>query len=786
MLDSVSLTGILLRKHLKPVLFRNTATLVNLLFFIVSLLLLAFKEARDALFLITVVVLNIVIGAIQELRAKIALEKLQILSAPRVTRINADGVETVIALDEIRLNDNLKLQLGDQVPADGKLSTCRGLEINDALITGESDNRSKMVDDQILAGSIVTAGSGTLRVSAIPRESHVARMTEKIKKYSLNLSPIQKTLNLFIKGMTYVLLVVVVYVLVKGIAVHELFASIVKDIAALTGTLVPQGLVLATTIFFAYGALRMFKNQVLLQEINATEKLGRIKNLCVDKTGTLTENSPLLEDVILYGQTQKTFVAALMNGYVAATEDNSETIKAVVKELPSEEACIVQDGVPFSSQRKYGAAALQIQKENVCVAVGAPDILLPHVALAEGKLWLQGVIDKYAKDAKRLVCILRSGEPIRPPSLLGGAAKTTLSPLAMFVLSNRLRPGTREIINFFQKRHVHIRVISGDNPQTVQAIAREAGIKNVDLVITGPEIDGWDEEAFGERVPAYHVFARITPEQKERIVSLLKRNGFTAMIGDGANDALALKKADLGIAMFNGASATRQIAQIVLMNNSFAALPVGVTMAETIITNIELVAGIFFNKVAVGLLLFVGLAFLGFTYPISPRNITIINACVIFVPLLYWTIFPARKQGSVSAQSFLKTVLPFAVLCAALTAVAAIIVFLLSSDVSRANGSNIYVVFALIVLGYWFFMLTPQAYGIEARKTPTNVLYVFAAVIALALVFVMFNPTLSRFFDLQRPKLAPTLLTFVTVFLFAWVENRAMLRWFNKYRDAKK
>lgn len=775
----VSLISILIRKHLKPVLFRNTVTLVNLLFFIVTLLLFIFKEVRDALFLATVVVLNIVIGVIQELRAKIALEKLQILFAPRITRVDVNGNETSISLEEIYPNDKLKIKLGDQISADGELVESHGLEINEALLTGESDNRTKLVGEKVLAGSIVTAGSGLLRVTAIPHESYVARMTEKIKKYTLNLSPIQKTLNFFIKCMTYVLLLVVAYVLVHGLTLHELFVSIVKDIAALTGTLVPQGLILATTVFFAYGALRMFKKQVLLQEINATEKLGRIKNLCIDKTGTLTENSSLLEGVITYDNVQKSFIAVLVNGYVVATEDSSETMKAITEKLISREDSTPRGSLPFSSQRKYGAAALEIKNEMVTVVIGAPDILLPFIASTKEQQWLQNLIDNYAKEAKRLVCVTQSIKPIPPSTLTYEPTKASLSPLAMLVLSNPLRPGTREIVDFFQKRNVHIRVISGDNPDTVQAIAREAGIKNIDLVITGPEIKQWDKEAFEERVPAYHVFARITPDQKEKIVSLLKRTAFTAMVGDGANDAFALKKADLGIAMFNGASATRQIAQIILMNNSFAALPVGVTMAETIITNIELVAGIFFNKVVVGLFLFIGLAFLGFTYPISPRNITIINYCVVFLPLLYWALFPAHKQGSTTAQSFLRKVLPFSVLSGALTAVAAIIVFILSPTASQVGGSNIYVVLVLIALGYWFFVLAPQAYGIVTKKLQKKILYLFAVIILFLLFLVMRNQPLSRFFDLQWPEFVSAGLTIAVIGCFGWIQYQVMLRWFN-------
>ncbi|HVY12134.1 MAG TPA: HAD-IC family P-type ATPase, partial [Alphaproteobacteria bacterium] len=350
----------------------------------------------------------------------------------------------------------------------------------------------------------------------------------------------------------------------------------------------------------------------------------------------------------------------------------------------------------------------------------------------------------------------------------------------LFVLSNPLRPGTRDIINFFQNKGVRIRVISGDNPQTVQAVAGLAGIKHADMIITGPEMENWDDEEYEERVPAYHLYARIRPEQKEKIVTLLKRNGFTAMVGDGANDALAIKKADLGIAMFDGAGATRQIAQVVLMNNSFSALPTGVDLAETIITNIELVASVFFNSVIIGLIMFFALAVLGYTYPLSPRNTTIINYFIIWLPMVYWAVFPAREKGSHADQSFLRSVVPFSLLNGTLTALAAVIVFMLGPQSLRNAGSNVFVIFTIIALGYWFFVLTPLAYGLTVGRLQRRVLYFLAGLGVVFLLLVLLQPSWSVFFDLQRPAFAPLMLTLCAAFLFGWLQYRITKRWFGK------
>ncbi len=763
------------KKHFKKVAFQNAVTLVNGIFFVVCLLLLVFLEFHEALFLAIVLFLNIIIGIIQDLRAKVALERLQILMTPKITRLHKNGLEETVRLEDVTMGDVLKVSLGDQIPADGVIVESRGLEVNEALITGESNSVAKTVGSKTLAGSIATAGWGSLQVTVPPSESFVSQMTNKIKQYTINLSPIQQTLNTFITYMTYLLLAVVIYVIYHGLTVHELLVSIVKDIAALTGTLVPQGLILATTVFFAYGAVRLFRKQVLLQEINATEKLGRIKNLCIDKTGTLTENKPTLESIELYGGTTQDQALQLIDGYIQANNDASETTKAIQAGRKPTFQGSVSDSLPFSSTRKFGTATLlQPGGTFVTITVGAPDVLLTRLGLAAEQEWLNAVINHYATQAKRLVLLAMADQNM----LEAPVQESVLHPVAVFVLSNPLRTGTTDIINFFQNRGVSIRVISGDNPKTVQAIAVQAGIKHADIIVTGPEIERWDSEEFQERIPAYHLFARIKPEQKERIVELFKTQGFTAMVGDGANDALAIKKSDLGIAMFDGAGATRQIAQVVLMNNSFAALPTGVNLAETIITNIELVASAFFYSVTVGLSLFLILAILGYTYPLSPRNTTIINYFIVWLPMVYWTVFPAHQESTEENRSFLRRVLPYSILNGVLTAFAATLAFALGPEALRFSGSHILVVLTVAALGFWFFVLTPIAHRIPVTKQQKKVIYLLAGIGAVFLIFVMFHPGLSEFFDLQRPTLLPLISALSISFLVGWLQFQLVKRFF--------
>lgn len=768
-------------KYLKPVLLQNTVNLVNGIFLIVSVLLLFFGELHESLFLASVLLLNIAIGIVQDLRAKIALEKLQILTAPKIVRIS-NNKEECILLNKIGKNDILKIDLGDQIAADGVLTESNGLEVNEAFITGESHYIHKKEGDSVLAGSIAMAGSAKMRATSLPKDSYIVRMTEKIKIYNSNPSPIQAALNKFIKYMTYLLLVIIVYVIAHGLKVNVLFVSIVRDIGALTGTLIPQGLILSTTALFAYGALRLSKDNMLMQEINATEKLARIKNLCLDKTGTLTSQKPAVEEIIPYDNNKTLLIKEIAAGYIAANHDTSEVANAIKEKIDYDFLGQVADSLPFSSVRRYGIATIKTaggkdnDKETIAV-VGAPDVLMVHIAEKQDRRWVEEKINLYAPKAKRLVLMAKASQHPGRDSLEG----IFLTPLAMFVLSDPLREGIQEIIDFLQKQNVRIRVISGDDPKTVRAIADRAGLKYTDMIITGQEMESWDDVEYEERVPAYHLFARINPTQKEKIISVLKKSGFTAMVGDGANDALAIKKADLGIAMFDAVRATRQIAQIILTKNSFDALPKGINLAGSIVTNIELIASIFFNKIVAALVLFMALAFLGYSYPLSPSSTTLINCFTVWIPVAYFTMFPASRKGIDTKQLFAGKALLFSAINGVLMALAAVSAFLLEPQ-EMYSDSNVLVVITLIALGYWFFVLAPLNYGVAPTRKEEKKLGLIFFLTTVFLVIAFNVGFLSTFFELQKPALIPLLLTFVVISAAGFLQYAIAVHWFSKRR----
>lgn len=738
------------------IIFRNFFLLTNAIIFAVVGLLFIFGASTAAIFLGIISVINISLGLVQDIHAWRALDKLQSLTAPHITRRAADGLTEIILTDDIKKDDVIVLKIGDQVPCDGTLLEALAFEINEGLVTGESNSVSQKAGDTLLAGGVVTSGSGAMKVGALPHESRIERMTSGIKKYSVNISPIQRSVETIIKIAGYVLIVVLAVVLMRGFLAKQSSVELVLNVAALTSVIVPQGLVFAVALFFAYGAGQLFKRHVLLQEVNATEKLGRIKNLCMDKTGTLTENTLAVEAMHLPPNFSKEEASSLVAAYISGTNDSSQTIQAVIKFLGGAFEGVAESALAFSSSRQYGAVIIKSGALNSCILAGAPDVFLPHLASTEEKSWLASLLDEHTAGGKSIVAFARSSETLIPETL----TKSRLSLVAVFVFHNNLRPGIMDTIHFFQERGVHIRIVSGDNPVTVSAIAEATGVSRANLVVTGQELASWSENEYNTRTKNYTIFAQIIPEQKEKIIEALKKDGFTAMVGDGANDALAIKKADLGIAMFDGASATRQLASVVLTNNSFAALPGGVILADSIIRNIEIFASIFLNQALLGFFFFCVVSVGGYAYPLTPFNITLINYCAVAMPgtlISYWTIRPPQKATRVSEAPFLKRVVPFAAFAAVIQAFGAAAIFILNEKYGQAAQSGTLVLLAFSILGFTFFCLTPRVYNGVTTALQRKQLALFGLVDILMLLIAFRVPLFFSFFNLSLVSFSPLL-----------------------------
>lgn len=740
---------------LGPIIFRNAFILVNVVIFFVVILLFVFGNAQAGLFIGIVLFLNTFIAVSQDIHARVLLEQLQMLTALRVRRINKDKTETSILAEAIVKGDLLKLKLGDQTPCEGILISAENLEISEALITGESDSFSKRAGDKIIAGAIITSGTAVLEAQGLFRESTLATIAGDVKKYAASPSSIQLAINMVITYSGYILLAVLVFVVIRGIFVHATRLEIVMNAGALASTLVPQGLMVVVTLLFAIGAANYSRRHVLFQEINATEKLGRIKNLCIDKTGTLTDNILAVEDMHVVQGLSETDAYALTYASILGQGDSSQIVVAVKKYLEKDN---IKDGkeikitnvLPFSSWRRYGAVEVRTGGTLQTIFVGTPDIFLPRISNTAEKEWMEQVVKENAQKGKRVLCIAHASKPGLPKDL----SETDLSMMVIFVFHNTLRPGVEKAIKFFQDRGVRIRVLSGDNSDTVRAVAESVGVSGAKDVVTGGQMDKWSNSDFETLAHNYTVFAQILPEHKVKLIEAFKKDGFTAMVGDGVNDALAMKKADLGIAMFDGVPVTRQLAGVILMTDSFSDLPGAVELADHFIRSIEITSGIYINHSLVGLLFFVIISMFGFAYPLTPLNITFINYFTVGFSgtlIAYWALRPSGKILPANHKPFLARVMPLVIACAIVEAIGVASIFALSPHYLKIASSNTLIGLSFIVFGFLFLLFASNVYCGSLTKKEQFQLSLLGVFELVVLYLALQVPFVIRFFNITLP-----------------------------------
>lgn len=766
-----------------PIIFRNIFLLSNAIISLVVVLLFIFGNNQAALFLGIVVILNMLITIVQDIQARFIMENLQMLTALRVARLNKDGTEEIILAEEILKGDKLGLKLGDQVPCNGVLFKANNLEISEALITGESDSFSKKEGEKISAGAIITSGSGILIVEGIFRESRISKITEDVKKYALNPSSIQRATNKVIQYTGYILILIIIFVVIRGLIVHESRIDIVNNIGSLASTIIPQGLLVFVTLLFAIGASSFSRRGILFQEINATENLGRIKNLCMDKTGTLTDNILVVEDMYAFDSVPKERIDSLMSSYIRGSGDSSQTILSVknyLKKYKVEEKKIL-NALSFSSWRQYGAIEVNNGDGTEVVLVGTPEVFLSQLSNKEEQNWLKDLLKKYSHTGKRILCVAR-GEMA---DLQKDLSESKLSILGIFVFGNTLRKGIENSIKFFQDRGVKIRILSGDNPDTVQAVAMSLGINNSETVATGAMIKKWDETNFNKNAHSYTIFAQILPEQKVQLVEAFKKDGFTAMVGDGVNDALAMKKADIGIAMFDGVPVTRQLAGVVLMNNSFSDLPEAVELADNFIRSIEISAGVYINQSLLGLFFFIIISFMGFAYPLMPLNITVINYFTvgfIGVVITYWAFRPTQKIIFSNRKPFLSRVMPLVISCAVIEAIGAAVILVLSPDYLKTSTSNTLVLLSFIVFGFLFFIMATSVYSDKLIKKQKLHIFLIGIFEIILLILMSKSTLLTNFFDITTPypSLGYISKTFIVIFIFGSIQYLIVKKYLRK------
>lgn len=729
---------------------RNLMSPIVIAIFLLALALLYAGERRDAWFISVVIAVNTVIGVVQEVRAKYALKQLELMSAPRARLVRGDEVAEVM-YDALQVGDEILLEAGDELPADGVVLTARGLEINESMLTGESASVDKKKHDEVYAATTVIAGSARVRVTAVGDATKAGAISATLKQYTPRLTPLQQAIQNAITFLTYCAIVLSLLVFARYRIAGFESVRILKTIITSAITIVPEGLLLASSLLLAFGSLKLAQAKVLPQKLSAIEAMALLNILCTDKTGTLTSDEITLERVEPFGSGNEP-VKQLAAMVAHETSGGNATGQAIITALDLPYEYTVDDILAFSSSRKFAGVRARVDGRVRTLIMGAPEYVARMAPLSTTE---QQQIEKWTDDGLRVLLLAEFDDNNTPlKSLKSGSGR----PLAVVLLRNLLRDGVVDTVAFLQRQGVNIRVISGDNPRTVQYVAHAAGINNPDTAITGAELAELDEPAFATAADQHTIFARVLPEQKERLIAHFSQQNhqFTGMVGDGVNDALALKKADLGVAMYAGAPASRRVADIILLNNSFNSLPLGMCLGNQIMQAIEVIATLFFHKIIYGLVLLAVTLVLGVIHPYAPRHITFLNIFLVTMPTIMWTLFPPRSHHRINPHNFWRDTLGAVTPIALVSGAAVSITYLMLRAMQPHDQDTVSTMTVLVAtfFGVYLVFLVGPMLGVvlDRRAKTARMLYIAAALLVASTSFAV--PLLRRFFDFTIPTLA--------------------------------
>lgn len=773
---------------------RNLLSPIVLAIFLLAGALIYVREYRDAWFISVVIVVNSLIGIVQEIRAKRVLHRLELMSAPRA-RVLRDGQAVEVPYDSLVVGDEIILQAGDELPADATVIASKGLELNESMLTGESAAVEKAAGDTVLAATTVLAGEGTARVAAVGDQTKAGAISQVLKRYKPELTPLQRAIWRAISLLTYGAIVLAALIFIVYYLSGDNVVIILKTITSAAVTVVPEGLLLASSLLLAFGSLRLAQAKVLPQKLAAIEAMALLNLLAVDKTGTLTSDEVTLERVVAFDESGVLMSSAIADSeklhaarpVVARVPDFSEsaiasfaaliahetsggniTGQAILAEITPPKHADIIEVMAFSSARKMAGVRAKIDGKTRTLMMGAPEFV---AKLAPVDAMLQRQLDEWADSGLRVLMLAEfDGETTKLKDLPDGSGRA----IGAVILRNSLRDGVIDTVKFLQEQGVVIRVISGDNPRTVQHIARQAGIANPDKAILGSALAGLSDKAFNKAADEHTIFARVLPEQKERLIAHFKQSGkFTGMVGDGVNDALALKKSDLGVAMYAGAPASRRVADIILLNNSFTSLPIGMKLGNRIMQAIEVIATLFFHKIIYGVVLLLSTMLVGLNYPYAPRHITFLNIFLVTMPTIMWTLFPPRPRHRVNPAHFWRDTLQAVAPIALLTGLT--VAFTYWSGVTlhpnqAAEAATMTVLTATFFGIYLVFLVGPMLGVIlDKRAHLARTLYM-AGVLFVTLVSFGIEP-LRQFFDFTMPNVAllwPGIAVVIPVALAQW------------------
>ena len=729
-------------RSVRSIVIANVFTLFNAIVLFFFILVISQGLFADALFGLIAIV-NSTIGIRQELKAKEVLDNLALLVAPRA-KVVRDGRLLELLGEEIVPADTIRIEPGDQLVADGTVSSSRGLTLDESLLTGEADGIRKDHGDEVLSGSFCISGSGYFAVTAVREDSYAERIAGEAKEFRHPPSPLQTEINSVLWA-TSALLVPMAIVMLVGLSVRRVdFTEAAQQATAGLITLVPEGLVLLMSVTFAVAAMRLARQNTLVQQISATESLAAVDTICVDKTGTLTDGTLKLIEVVAPEGGERDACRAL-GQFAASAGERNRTLETIAEAFPAE-AQGVSGEVPFSSKWKWSGLTLNGGSGARSYVIGAPDVLIGAGSLALPPL-LARTLSEQAAAGRRVIAFgeARGGFPDDPAV----SPPPQLEPRALVVLEETLRDDALETIEFMREQQVDLKVISGDARDTVTAVAQSLGIPEGAGVVEGPALPD-DPAGLAAVADENTIFCRITPDQKKALVAALSDSGrFTAMIGDGVNDVPALKQARLAVAMGSGSQITKGIADIVLLRDQFSMLPRAVAEGRRIARNIHRLGRLYMTKTVYAGFLILATALFGFTFPFLPRQLTIAATLTIGIPSFVLALAPS--EGPLYRGRLLRALTAFGLPAGLGIGVGSLLSFFLVDAIfgGTLNEGRTAATTTLIVLGLAFILLLERGPGREHIAIQSYMLAMisglgalFALVLAAAPVRDFFELTL--------------------------------------------
>jgi cation-transporting ATPase E len=723
-------------RSLGEIVRANVFTRINAIIGTLFVLILIAGHPQDAVFA-GVIISNSIIGIVQELRARKTLNELAVLNAPKA-RVVRQGEASSVGLSQVVADDLLELQPGFQVVVDGEVVQSTGLEIDESLLTGESEPITKQPGDEVLSGSFVVAGSGYFLATRIGAESYSSKLAEEARQFKLAPSDLRRGIDRVLRWQLLIIPPVGLLLLVRlwnsddvrEVAGDDRWREALTGMVAACVSMVPSGLVLLTSVALIAGALALARRRALAKELASVELLARVDTICLDKTGTITTGDIAYGGVEAVAGVDPAFVDAALGAMGAADPNPNPTLAAIAAQFPAPEGWTLDASTPFSSARKWAGAHFV---EHGSFYLGAPDILLDA-----DDTEARALVSKHAEQGRRVLLLARADAPYSAEGL-----PPSRSPVALVLLEDELRPDAPEILAFFLDQGVTLKVISGDHPRTVAAVAQRAGVP-------GAEAGGFDARdlpddavALADVLENHSVFGRVTPHQKRAMVGALQSRGrVVAMTGDGVNDVLALKDADMGIAMGAGSAASRAVAQLVLLDNAYSTLPRVLAEGRRVINNIERVANLFITKSAYAVILTVLVVVSGMPYPFLPRHFTLIDWFSIGIPGFFLALAPNTR---LVRPNFLERVLRFSIPAGFCAAVSTFVVYALArgpGDLSLIQSRTVATI-TLLSAGLMILLLVSRPLALWK--------IVLAATMGAFYAVVLAVDPLRDFFELDLP-----------------------------------